>query len=334
MSGDVVARPDASLGPSAPGAGPRERAIAGGLPLVRSIARRYVHTGEPLDDLVQVGTIGLIKAVDRFDPAAGHDLAALARPSIEGEIRHHLRDRAPGVRAPRPDRELAARLRATEADLTAQRRRTPTPGEVAAAAGVPEARAAEALRADGARRSLARSAEPPEAAADATEAAEARALLAAGWAALDDRERRMLHLRFHEDRSQAQIGRELGLSQAHVSRLLRAALDRLRAEVGDAPAAPAARSDRGRATGPAPARRGHVLLRLPPSLHDDLARAAADEGVSLNAYAAARLAAATARDAAAAPDPPRRRAVLIANAVAIALAALTGLALLLVALLG
>src|SRR5262245_23369262 len=130
----------------------RSQAIEAQLPLVRSIARRYAGRGEPLEDLVQAGTVGLIKAVDRYDPARHADLAALARPSIEGEIRHHLRDRGPGPRLSRTDRELAARLHAMSADLTARLRRDPTTAEIATAAGVSEGRAAEALRAADARR--------------------------------------------------------------------------------------------------------------------------------------------------------------------------------------
>src|SRR5512147_2972285 len=103
------------------GAGPqdsRSGAIEAHLPLVHSIARRYARRGEPLEDLVQAGTIGLIKAVDRFDPDRDRDLASLARPSIEGEIRHQLRDGGRGPHVPRTDRELAARLDAAAAEMT------------------------------------------------------------------------------------------------------------------------------------------------------------------------------------------------------------------------
>src|SRR3954454_8897025 len=111
------------MGP--PGLSSRPDAIEAHLPLVRSIARRYTGSGEPLEDLVQAGTVGLIKAVDRFDPTRDRDLAALARPSIEGEIRHHLRDGGSGPHVPRPDRELAARVRAASVALTASLRRPP-----------------------------------------------------------------------------------------------------------------------------------------------------------------------------------------------------------------
>lgn len=304
------------------------------LPLVEHFARRFLNRGEPYDDLLQVGTIGLIKAVDRFDPSRDRDLAALARPSIEGEIRHHLRDRATAVRVPRPQRELAARLRTLDDELTAARGRAPALRELAAAAGVDEAEAAAALRAAQDARPLALDAESARTASarDETEAAEARALLAAGWAALDDRERRMLHLRFHEDRSQGQIARELGLSQAHVSRLLRAALERLRAEVGAEPGE----------SQPATRPSGRLDIPMPPSLQAEVARAAEREGVPLSAFVAGVLAdevgwdeVPAARDrGAVAERPAARPALLVANLVAIGLAAAVGLALLLAAWLG
>lgn len=298
----------------------RDTAIEAHLPLVRSIARRYAGRGEPLEDLVQAGTVGLIKAVDRYDPGRHRDLAALARPSIEGEIRHHLRDGAPGPRVARPDRELAARVRSVSADLTARLRRDPTVEELADAAGAEPDRVAAALAADDARRATEPLGDVAQSDADAA-ATEARVLLEAGWATLDERERRLLTLRYHEDRSQSEIARELGLSQAHVSRLLRATLDRLRAEL-------APEEHDGDAATSRDERSGRLLLRLPRSLHTDLARAAEREGVPLNTYITTALAAAP-------TAPPRRRSrLLLVNAIVVAVAALTGLALLLQAWLG
>src|SRR4051812_49582589 len=103
----------------------RTDAIEAHLPLVRSIARRYAGTGEPLEDLVQAGTVGLIKAVDRFDPKRHRDLAALARPSIEGEIRHHLRDGGARPHVARTDPPLAGRPLAPHAGEGAMARRPP-----------------------------------------------------------------------------------------------------------------------------------------------------------------------------------------------------------------
>jgi RNA polymerase sigma-B factor len=339
------------MGPS--GVDARSDAIEAHLPLVRSIARRYARSGEPLEDLVQAGTVGLIKAVDRFDPKRHRDLAALARPSIEGEIRHHLRDGGAGPHVARTDRELGARLRALRATLTARLHREPTLAELAGEAGVEPDDAARALAAgDAAQRPAALADEDaarlPAGRSD-TDAAEARVLLQAGWDVLDDRERRLLQLRYEEDRSQSEIARELGLSQAHVSRLLRAALDRLRAEVapdelaGDDEAAGAGRGEAARPAAGADPRSGRLLLRLPRSLHGELAAAAAREGVPINTYITSALAAAVAdpdaadaggADAADAPVRDRTSRLLVINAVVVALAALAGIALLLSAWLG
>jgi RNA polymerase sigma-B factor len=328
------------------GASPRDSrsgAIEAHLPLVHSIARRYARRGEPLEDLVQAGTIGLIKAVDRFDPDRDTDLASLARPSIEGEIRHQLRDGGRGPHVPRTDRELAARLDAAATDLTARNGRPPTVAELADATDVDERRAGWALSSRDAARPVPLADDTAERGAggraDDTEAAEARVLLEAGWSVLDERERRMLELRYRDERSQSEIARELGLSQAHVSRLLRAALERLRAAV-DPPAAGDGPDDE-----PVPGaadpgegrhgRSGRLLLRLPRSLHAELASAAEAEGVSLNAYIASTLALAVGHsptDADRLPARPSR--LLVVNAVVIALATLAGIALLLQAWLG
>jgi RNA polymerase sigma-B factor len=331
------------MGP--PGLDARSDVIEAHLPLVRSIARRYARSGEPLEDLVQAGTVGLIKAVDRYDPSRDRDLAALARPSIEGEIRHHLRDGGAGPHVARTDRELGARLRALRATLTARLQREPTLAELAGEAGVDAAHAERALAAGAATQRPAALADEdaarlPAARSD-TDAAEARVLLQAGWDVLDERERRLLQLRYEEDRSQSEIARELGLSQAHVSRLLRAALDRLRAEVApgdpagdDAAGAAPGRAEAGRPPGGADPRSGRLLLRLPRSLHGELADAAAREGVPLNTYITSALAAAVAEPDAPARRPARPSRLLVVNAVVVALAALAGIALLLSAWLG
>ena len=153
--------------------------------LVRSVARRYARGGEPVDDLVQVGAIGLIKAVDRFEPARGSDLRAVAVPAIEGEIRHHLRDRSAPVRVPR--RLQAAGVRVSSVTLEQ-------------AGHVADSRV-----------------DPQE-----------RMVLDAALRSLHTRERELLRLRFAEDLSQAQIAARTGLSQTHVSRTLRGALQQLR----------------------------------------------------------------------------------------------------------
>jgi RNA polymerase sigma-B factor len=326
---------------AASAASSRSGTIEAHLPLVRSIAQRYVGHGEPLDDLVQVGTVGLIKAVDRFDPARHAELAAFARPSIEGEIRHHLRDRGAGPHVPRTDRELAARVRVAATGLTARLRRPPTPAELAQAVGVDEREVVRALEAHDAALPVALDddvAQRAPAARPDTEAAEARVLLEAGWEILDERERRLLELRYRDDRSQSEIARELGLSQAHVSRLLRTTLERLRGELDPAPSPTEQHGPRKAPARAADGRSGRLLLRLPRSLHTDLAAAAEREGVPLNTFIAGTLAAAVGwRDPDAGPRPARSHPpaagrpsrLLLINAIVIAVAALTGIALLL-----
>jgi RNA polymerase sigma-B factor len=199
--------------------------------LVRSVARRYARGGEPVDDLVQVGAIGLIKAVDRFEPARGGDLRAVAVPAIEGEIRHHLRDRTQLVRTPRPVVELAGRVRRAQVEIGAREGRLPTHAEVAEAVGASEEQVAEALQSRAPTVEL----EPENAPAAPDDFADERALLQAGMSVLSQREQRILQMRYYEDRSQVEIAREIGLSQAQVSRLIRRAVDRMRAAVVEDP---------------------------------------------------------------------------------------------------
>ncbi len=177
----------------------RERLVRRHLPLVRAVARRYARRGEPLDDLVQVGSIGLIAAVDRFDPDRGGNFLAFALPHIAGEIRKHLRDRASTIRVPRRVQEL---------DAEAARR----------------ARAPVSLSEDP--DSL------PPAGRDVCDEAIARVLVAEGARALDVRERRILLLHHFGGFSQAEVAHAVGISQIHVSRLYRGALEKLRAELG------------------------------------------------------------------------------------------------------
>jgi RNA polymerase sigma-B factor len=313
--------------------------------LVRSVARRYARGGEPVDDLVQVGAIGLIKAVDRFEPDRGNELRAVAVPAIEGEIRHHLRDRAPLIRAPRPVRELAAKVRHAQVEIGAREGRLPTPAELAEAVGATEAEVVQALQS----RAPAVPLEPEHAPAAPDDLAEERALLASGMSVLTPRERRILELRYFEDRSQADIAREVGLSQAHVSRLIRRALERLRAAVvaDEAEAYPrdqmTIREVEERAPQPA-THSGRLLVRMPQSLHAELARVAEREGVSLNALITGALASAVGwRDGAvdgldtndAAPAPHRRpqwmTIALAANLVVVVLAAVVAIVLLVIA---
>jgi RNA polymerase sigma-B factor len=316
--------------------------------LVRSVARRYARGGEPVDDLVQVGAIGLIKAVDRFEPSRGRDLRAVAVPAIEGEIRHHLRDRAELVRTPRPVLELAARVRRAQVEIGAREGRLPKPAELAAAVGASEEQVVQALQS----RAPVVELEPEHAPAAPDDLADERALLQAGMSVLSKRERRIVELRYYEDRSQVEIGRAIGLSQAQVSRLIRRAVDRMRAAVveGGAEAYPREEMAIHEVEDPQPQQSTHsgrLLVRMPQSLHAELARVAEHEGVSLNTLITGTLASSVAwRDGAVdglavvdahddqpAPQrPPWTSIALAANLVVVVLAAAVAIVLLVVAL--
>jgi RNA polymerase sigma-B factor len=223
----------------------REKLIEQYLPLVRSLARRYSYRGEQLEDLVQVGCIGLIKAIDRFDIDRGVELTTYATPNIIGEIKRHFRDKGWSVRVPRGLQELNVRLSHLVEDLTVQLERSPTIAELAKAAGVEEEEVLEALESGQAYATLSLSTggggsddgsdlDPLESLGEIEheyEVSEDRAVLAPGLRALDDRERRILHLRFFEGLTQSQIAQQIGISQMHVSRLIRRALEKIRDEI-------------------------------------------------------------------------------------------------------
>jgi RNA polymerase sigma-B factor len=220
----------------------RERLIEQNLPLVRAIARRYVGRGEQLDDLVQVGSIGLIKAIDRFDLERGVDLQTYAIPTIVGEIKRHFRDRGWAVHVPRRLKELNLKLARLIEQLSAQLGRSPTMQELAEAAGTNEEEVVEALESGYAYSTDSLNAGGDEdseldrmrALGESDEGyaiAEDRDLLTFGLQALDDRERRIIHLRFFEGLTQSQIALQIGISQMHVSRLIRRALEKMREEI-------------------------------------------------------------------------------------------------------
>jgi RNA polymerase sigma-B factor len=221
---------------SVPGKLLQERLIASHLPLVRSIARRHTGQGEELEDLVQVGAIGLMKASDRFDPDRGVSFGTFAAPVIEGEIRRHLRDRARPVRIPREMERIRGALRRSRGELTSSLGRAPTVPELAAALRVNEDEVERALSAERAEDAVSLSAgsDTAEVPADGESqiASDDRLLLASSMRSLDERERRIVLLRFHGDMTERQIAREIGVSQAHVSRLLSGALAKLRKELG------------------------------------------------------------------------------------------------------
>jgi RNA polymerase sigma-B factor len=210
----------------------RERVITAYIPLVESLARRYSCRGEPLEDLVQVGAIGLIKAVDRFDPKRGVAFAAFAAPNIVGEIRRHLRDRSDPIRVPRRYQEVSVRLRGVRRELAARLQRDPTTAELAAAAEVEERELDETLRAEHARRpvSLADAA-PSLSAEDVFRRSEDRLSVSRSMRSLHRHERHALRYRYYADMSQEEIAGRLGISQSQASRLIASALAKLRVEL-------------------------------------------------------------------------------------------------------
>jgi RNA polymerase sigma-B factor len=224
----------------------REQLIEQYMSLVRSLARRYSYRGEQLEDLVQIGAIGLIKAIDRFDLDRGVELTTYATPNIIGEIKRHFRDKGWSVRVPRGLQELNVQLSRLVEQLTVQLSRSPTIPELAKAAGVEEEEVLEALESGRAYTSLSLSVgggggddddlDPLESLGTEEhqyEVSEDRAVLAPGFRALDDRERMILQLRFFDGLTQSQIAQQVGISQMHVSRLIRRSLEKIREEIAE-----------------------------------------------------------------------------------------------------
>jgi RNA polymerase sigma-B factor len=218
----------------------RARIVEAHLPLVRHLARRYADRGEPLDDLVQVGTIGLLKAVDRYDPERGAAFASFAVPTVLGEIRRHFRDRGWAIRVPRRLQELSRTLNEARAVLTQELGRAPTVDELAARTGVDPESVLEALDSAGAYATVPLETDEDEgpggwlAEEDAgLDAVENREALRPLLERLPVRERRILAMRFVRGMSQSQIAAEVGISQMHVSRLLARTLSELRAGLSE-----------------------------------------------------------------------------------------------------
>jgi RNA polymerase sigma-B factor len=228
--------------PSRPRA--RERAIAAWLPLARHLAQRYAGRGEPLDDLIQVATLGLIKAIDRFDPDRGVDFVGFAIPTVAGEIKRHFRDHTWAIRVPRRLQELRIAISGAHTALNQTLGRSPTVADVAAHLGISEDEVVEGL--EGARAYSATSLSAPAAGdsdremgdtlgGDDPEFAlrELRIALGPAIASLDDRERTIILLRFYGNLTQTEIAEKFGLSQMHISRLLTRSLAKLRVQLSD-----------------------------------------------------------------------------------------------------
>jgi RNA polymerase sigma-B factor len=224
----------------------RELLVRRFLPLARNLARRYQVAGEPIDDLVQVASIGLLKAIDRFDPERGTTLTTFAVPTILGELKRHFRDHGWAVRVPRGLQERAQRVEHATEVLCNELGRSPTTNEIAARAETTSEEVLEARQAAGAYRAI-----PLEVldsgAADASPAeclgiedpgyrrAEEAVTIEQFMSCLNDRDREILRLRFEEELIQSEIGERVGLSQMQVSRLIQRSLAALQ-ELAEQPA--------------------------------------------------------------------------------------------------
>ncbi len=221
----------------------REELVRRFMPLARSLARRFAGAGQSLDDLVQVASVGLVKAIDGFDPERGTAFSSYAMPTILGELRRYLRDSCWAVHVPRSAQERALAVKGAMDRLGKELGRSPTTSEMAADMNVSSEAVLEAVEAAGAYSAvsldlpLGRDGDDTGATyADMVGEDDARfelieygAIIQSTLSALPARERVILHLRFSEDLTQAEIAQRVGISQMHVSRLIRRSLARLRA---------------------------------------------------------------------------------------------------------
>jgi RNA polymerase sigma-B factor len=216
----------------------REQAVRRHLPLARSLAHRYWHSGEPIDDLEQVACVGLLNAIDRFDPDLGTRFSTFAVPTILGELRQHFRDHTWALRPPRRLQELSVRIEHARDDLVSSLGRQPTIDELAERLCAPQELVLQALEIAVARHTIPLDAPrqdgegPDERRSgrdeDGYARAEDRAELVSLLRALSPQDAEIVLLRFHDELTQDAIARRVGVSQMHVSRVLRRSLVRMR----------------------------------------------------------------------------------------------------------
>ena len=221
----------------------REELVERFMPLARRLASRYRGDREPLDDLVQVASLGLVKALDRFDPERGVAFSSYAVPTILGELKRHFRDRGWSVRVPRDLQERIAKVEREAARLPAKLGRVPTVKEIADSLGLDAEEVLEAMQAGQAHHAMSLDAQHHGEEGEGIPLAERVGSEDPGYEtveygvaiedavqSLSERDRIVLNLRFVEDLTQTQIAERVGVSQMHVSRILRTALERLREE--------------------------------------------------------------------------------------------------------
>ena len=218
------------------------------MPMARRMASRYAGVSEPFDDLLQVASLGLLNAVDRFDSTRGTPFAGFAKPTILGELKRHFRDKVWTVRVPRSIHDRMVEVERATEKLTLELHRPPSVDELAVEVGIDASEVLEILEARHNRRPLSLDAPPTGADPDDTSGAEwvgrpdgnfdlveDRIAMEAVLPSLDEREREVLRLRFVEELPQTEIALRVGCSQMHISRLLRRALDKLREEAERTP---------------------------------------------------------------------------------------------------
>ena len=222
----------------------REQLIMSHINLVRFIAAKFKNRGEPLDDLIQVGTVGLIKAIDRFDPDRGLEFTTYATPTVMGEIKRHFRDKGWTIRVPRRLQELSAKVNQATDELTVKLQRSPSIDEIAAHLGTTADEVLEAMESSSAYSSvpLEGGGSPDDDDAPAVidryasvdgdlEASDDRMALEEAIKGFSEQEQQVIRLRFNEGLTQVEIARRLGISQVQVSRMLRRALKRIQDEL-------------------------------------------------------------------------------------------------------
>jgi RNA polymerase sigma-B factor len=208
--------------------------------LASHLARRFANRGEPFDDLLQVAYLGMLKAVERFDPDRGLEFSTFATATVEGELKRHFRDKTWSIRVPRRPQELHLRLGTAINELSQRLKRPPRVSELASELGVSDDDILEAMEVGGAYRSASLDARPNDGSESMTlesrlgandtgfDLAEHRVVLERLLEDLPERERTIVRLRFFEDMTQTEIANEVGISQMHVSRLLARTLVQLR----------------------------------------------------------------------------------------------------------
>jgi RNA polymerase sigma-B factor len=224
----------------------RDQLIERALPLAHQVARRYLRGGEPFDDLLQVARLGLVKAVDRFDPSREVAFSTYAVPTMVGEIKRHFRDTGWSIHLPRSLQERVLKVEQSEKALSGRLGRNPSVAEIAAHSQISEEEVLEAIEAASAYETRSLDAPAPAEDDEGRSYAETMGNSDDRFELVDDceavakaiktlpvRERRILHMRFMEDMTQSEIAQEIGVSQMQISRLLRRALKQLREEADE-----------------------------------------------------------------------------------------------------